>query len=102
MHTGDLRRFMSALFLLTIVSLMSMAQDSSKSGGPEPALTIFGKLGAVSSFSYSENDIRAMPQHSFSTIDPWDGKKHEFTGVLLADLLARAGICNKGHHAGGE
>jgi len=56
------------------------------------ALTISGKLDTVTSYKFSEAEIMALPQHSFFVVDPWDGKMHEFTGVLLAELLSRAGI----------
>jgi hypothetical protein len=36
--------------------------------------------------------VMAFPAVEFTCLDPWDGKEHKFTGALLSDILARAGI----------
>lgn len=36
--------------------------------------------------------IRLFPPCSFKTVDPWDQKKHQFTGVRLLDLLNHVGL----------
>lgn len=56
------------------------------------ALVVSGKISPSSPVYLDLETIRSFPATSFTTIDPWDGKTHVFTGVLLAPLLQRLGI----------
>jgi hypothetical protein len=55
-------------------------------------LVLRGRIGRPEPLLLDLKTIMAFPQASFTTIDPWDGKEHRFTGVSLAGLLAWAGI----------
>ena len=54
-------------------------------------LTISGKIGESNSPKGAEFDmamIEKLPQHSFTTLTPWEKQPIQFTGPLLRDVLA--------------
>jgi hypothetical protein len=54
-------------------------------------LTIAGKIGETNSPQGARFDmvmLEKLPQHSFTTLTPWDKKPIQFTGPLLRDVLA--------------
>jgi len=57
-------------------------------------LTISGQISATNiddHFVFDLDMIRALPQHHFTTGTPWHPEKHQFSGPLLRELLARVG-----------
>jgi hypothetical protein len=57
---------------------------------PKPALTISGSVKTPVAFDMAR--LAALPQHSFTTRTPWHAGPRKFTGPLLRDVLALAGI----------
>jgi hypothetical protein len=56
-----------------------------------PVLTVTGKIGVKNDGEAARFDMKmleALPQHSFTTRTPWMDKPVQFTGPLLADVLA--------------
>jgi hypothetical protein len=54
-------------------------------------LTISGKIGESNSPQGAQFDmamIEKLPQHSFTTLTPWEKQPIQFTGPLLRDVLA--------------
>lgn len=54
-------------------------------------LTIAGKIGERNSPQGVQFDmamIEKLPQHSFTTLTPWEKQPIQFTGPLLRDVLA--------------
>jgi len=54
-------------------------------------LTIGGKIGESNSPKGAQFDmpmIEKLPQHSFTTLTPWEKQSIQFTGPLLRDVLA--------------
>jgi len=54
-------------------------------------LTISGKIGESNSPKGAQFDmamIEKLPQHSFTTLTPWEKQPIQFTGPLLRDVLA--------------
>lgn len=86
------RCILASGLILLFVPLAAIAQGVPVAVPDPIVLTVSGELGAAAFHSFSEADIMALPQRTITTIDPWDGKKHEFFGVLLSDLLTEAGI----------
>jgi hypothetical protein len=79
---------------------MAVAQGSAKaSTQPHSGLTeetatlaIRGDLAGGTTVLLDMATLMSFPAHSFTCIDGWDGKTHKYTGALLAEVLARAGI----------
>lgn len=55
-------------------------------------LTIQGKIGDGTAITLDLAMVMGLPSHSFTCVDPWDGKEHRFTGVLLQEMLSHFGI----------
>ncbi len=55
-------------------------------------LVIHGRLEGGAPVLLDLATILAFPAQTFTCVDAWDGKEHKFTGALLSDILARAGI----------
>jgi len=55
-------------------------------------LIITGKIKQAEPFLLDMKTIKSLPTITFSTVDPWDGKVHEFTGVPLEGILDWIGI----------
>jgi len=54
-------------------------------------LTIAGKISETNSPQGAQFDmamLEKLPQHSFTTLTPWDKKPIQFTGPLLREVLA--------------
>jgi hypothetical protein len=56
------------------------------------ALEVSGLAGGSGPVSVELEAIMAMPRTSFTCVDPWDGKDHEFAGTLLLPLLESLGL----------
>jgi hypothetical protein len=89
MNTPAYARFMAAAFAL--LSLPLAAQDP-PAAAEAPALVVSGKLRGGAPVAFTMAQLAALPAAGFTGLDPWDGKRHAFAGVLLADVLALAGI----------
>jgi hypothetical protein len=55
-------------------------------------LVVRGRIVAGATVYLDLQTIMSFPSETFSTIDPWDGKVHRFTGVNLERFLDRLGI----------
>jgi len=66
------------------------AAHAADAPGPKPALTISGRVKTPVVFDMAR--LAALPQHSFTTRTPWHAGPRKFTGPLLRDVLAVAGI----------
>lgn len=60
----------------------------------EIVLTVEGP-GDAEPITFTEFRIRVLPQTSFSTYDPWDRKRRQYTGVKLLKLLEDIGRLKK-------
>jgi hypothetical protein len=82
--------------IASLASLPSLSAADEPKARPLTAetadLAIGGMVGAGSAVFMDLAAVMALPARSFACVDPWDGKPHRFTGALLSDLLARAGI----------
>jgi hypothetical protein len=86
--------------LLACAAGMAIAEGAAKpsihlpSGLTEEtaALAIRGDLAGGEAVLLDMATIRSFPAHSFTCVDGWDGKTHKYTGALLSDVLAGAGI----------
>lgn len=90
-----------ALFLFAAMGATSQAAKPAAPDSVSPPtgpsaetadLVIHGRIGNGGTVLLDLATVMALPANSFTCIDPWDGKEHRFTGALLSDLLARAGI----------
>nr|WP_130483365.1 molybdopterin-dependent oxidoreductase [Sphaerotilus mobilis] len=71
------------------------AQDQPKG---RVVLTVSGKISKANAAGKVEFDMEmlaALPQHSFTTMTPWYKEPRKFTGPLLRDVLAAAGVQGK-------
>lgn len=88
------------LFALRCATWATSAREETSPRAPSPTdmpvgqvvLTIHGKVGTRHPVLLDDKTLVALPTTTFSCLDPWDGKKHEFTGVLLSEILGWAGI----------
>ena len=55
-------------------------------------LIITGKIKQAEPLLLDMKTIKSLPAITFSSVDPWDGKVHQFTGVLLEGILDWIGI----------
>jgi DMSO/TMAO reductase YedYZ molybdopterin-dependent catalytic subunit len=88
------RRSINALGLLLALiafagAVRSHAQSSSSSPA-EPALTVTGTVDKP--LSLSLRDLQNLPRKTVKVLNSHDGKEETYEGVLLADLLAQAGV----------
>ena len=74
--------------LLSLVMLLGLAAFCAAEETTAD-LTLKGKIGDGSPVPLDLATVMSFPSHSFTSVDPWDGKEHTFTGVLLQDLLSR-------------
>lgn len=72
--------------------LLSFASAPAGAEGEAVDLVIRGMIGGEAAAQLDLAAVMALPSVAFACVDPWDGKQHEFTGVLLSDLLSRVGI----------
>lgn len=92
MHKAGWCRPMQGLLLACsslLLTVPTLAQEGAPSG--KTVLTISGKLGseqADAKVTFDLARLEALPQHSFTTHTPWQGKPARFTGPLLRDVLA--------------
>ena len=87
---------MSSLVLLAL-SVLLAAFSGAAFAGPltvptgKVVLTISGKIDESNSPQGARFDmamIEKLPQHSFTTLTPWEKQPIQFTGPLLRDVLA--------------
>ncbi len=79
-------RAVLSLAMLLRLAAFGVAEDAAAD------LTIQGKIGDGNAVQLDLATVMSFPSHSFTSVDPWDGKEHKFTGVLLQDLLSRFDI----------
>ncbi len=78
--------------LACLLCALAPAGGFAEAAQPSPsALSVRIAGGDEAPLLLDEEAIKALPQRSFTTLDPWDGKIHEFSGVLLSVLLEKAG-----------
>lgn len=88
-----LTRLLPAFGLLAML-LMPMSLKAQETPTGKTVLTISGQISETNvddRFLFDMNMIEALPQHRFTTGTPWHPEKHEFSGPLLRELLARVG-----------
>jgi DMSO/TMAO reductase YedYZ molybdopterin-dependent catalytic subunit len=54
----------------------------------EPALSL---ISPDRTLALTQDDLRQMPRTELTATDPHENKEHRYSGVLVRDLLARAG-----------
>jgi hypothetical protein len=101
---GTLAALLTAIFIcIPVLPATAQKSDGLPSGFPKgrpaagvtqetAALTVRGKIGNSETILLDIATLKALPAVTFSSIDPWDGKVHSFTGVQLKDLLVWLGI----------
>lgn len=88
------------LLCACLCSAGAMAADPLPAPSGRVLLTITGNIGVTNSGTnaamgqpeQAEFDLDlfdSLPQHEFRTQTPWTAGEHNFSGVLLSDLLAR-------------
>jgi hypothetical protein len=55
-------------------------------------LEVTGLVGDRAAIALDLDTVMRFPRASFSSLDPWDNKTHEYSGVLLLPLLRRLGM----------
>lgn len=81
-------------FLVAVLALSALLCGPSfalETPTERPVLTISGSIGVKNAGEVARFDmkmIEALPQHSFTTRTPWFDRPVQFTGPLLADVLA--------------
>lgn len=94
LHIGDFMKPLIRVFAILFASLachLSVLALQPPTG--KVILTISGKVGDKNAGNVAAFDLQmlqALPQHSFSTMTPWDKKPIKFTGPLLRDVLNAA------------
>jgi len=76
---------------LTVSALLCGPSFALETPTERPVLTISGSIGVKNAGEVARFDmkmIEALPQHSFTTRTPWCDRPVQFTGPLLADVLA--------------
>jgi hypothetical protein len=83
--------FVAALALSALLCFPSFALETPTG---RPVLSISGAIGVKNDGAVARFDmkmIEALPQHSFTTRTPWFDRSVQFTGPLLADVMAAVG-----------
>lgn len=80
-------RFSVSIVILVWLSVFSFIAFEASG---EIVLTVDGP-GDADPIKYTDLRIRALPQSSFSTFDPWDRRRRLYTGVNLLTLLEDIG-----------
>ena len=89
--------------LLFVVPLLACAvpvargQTTAPAAGattPSAATTLEIKGDIEKPLSLSIEDLRAMPRKTVKVTNPHEGKEETYEGVLLSDLLKRAGVAS--------
>lgn len=81
-------------FLVAVLALAALLCGPSfalETPTERPVLTISGSIGVKNAGEVARFDMKmleALPQHSFTTRTPWFDRPVQFTGPLLADVLA--------------
>lgn len=86
------RRTWFAIAASLLVATSANALDKPKG---KVVLSITGNISIKNAGDRADFDmamLAALPQHSFSTRTPWYKEARKFTGPLLKDVLAAAGI----------
>ncbi|MDR7150886.1 hypothetical protein J2W49_002849 [Hydrogenophaga palleronii] len=85
------RRTLLLVAALTQSGLLCASAYALDAPTERPVLTISGSIGVKNAGEVARFDmkmIEALPQHSFTTRTPWFDRPVQFTGPLLADVLA--------------
>jgi hypothetical protein len=87
------------LFGAFALGAQPVGPGTAATASPRPGLTaetadlvIRGKTAGGAPLLLDLAAIMTLPARSFTSLDPWDGKQHRFTGATLAAVLERAGI----------
>jgi hypothetical protein len=84
--------FFAALAIAATLELATPAAALQAAKG-KVILTLSGQVAEKNTAQAAEFDLAMLiklPQHSFTTMTPWDKQPIKFTGPLLRDLLAAA------------
>jgi hypothetical protein len=97
MHPGALLLLMTSLSIPAVAQARGGSADFAAVQIPSdvPAEQIVLRItGSVAGGSISLDlaTVQAFPQVTFTSVDPWVGASHEFSGVLLLPLLQRLGM----------
>ena len=105
-------RFLAGGFIFMLLSMTLLAtsasaqekQEAAQTSAPIPVptnmepgmadLVIKGKINRSGNLYIDLKSLISLPSVSFTSLDPWDGKSHKFTGVLLKDVMTWVGIEN--------
>jgi hypothetical protein len=79
-----------ALILLLLSSAVYRAQTWAQSASTAAQLTIKGDVEKT--LSLSLEDLRHLPRTTLKVMNPHDKKEETYEGVLLTELLKRAGV----------
>jgi hypothetical protein len=79
-----------ALILLLVSSAVCRAQTWAQSASTAAQLTIKGDVEKT--LSLSLEDLRHLPRTTLKVTNPHDKKEERYEGVLLTELLKRAGV----------
>jgi hypothetical protein len=88
----NILRFFPVLIAAATLLLAQPAAALQPATG-KPVLTITGNVAEKNTANAAVFDmamIEKLPQHSFTTMTPWDKQPIKFTGPLLRDVLAAA------------
>lgn len=86
-------RLASSLAILMIAAAPAWAEGLAKPAG-EPILTVDGAITIMNDSESALFDLAmldALPQHTTKATTPWYDGEHEFTGVVISDLLGAIG-----------
>lgn len=86
-------RLASSLAVLLIAAAPSLGEDFAQPAG-KPILKVDGAITSMNAGDAALFDLAmldALPQHTVKATTPWFDGEHEFTGVVIEDLLASLG-----------
>jgi hypothetical protein len=92
------RQILACLTACTTVLAVAPAVQALDKPKGKVVLTVSGKISqsnAPGKVEFDMDMLAALPQHSFTTMTPWYKEPRKFTGPLLRDVLAAAGVQGK-------
>ncbi|MEQ8584966.1 MAG: molybdopterin-dependent oxidoreductase [Thalassobaculaceae bacterium] len=85
------RFLLPAVFAAAVLTLFAVPGHTEMRNGDAPLLTVSGNAGAtVATFTRAE--MEALPQREIRTTTTWTDGVQTFTGPLVRDVLAAAGV----------
>ena len=87
------RRLLNIVFTLATLLCVSLPAAALQAAQGKVILTISGQVAEKNTPTAAVFDLamlQKLPQHSFTTMTPWDKQPITFTGPLLRDVLAAA------------